>query len=499
MKDTTTNIFYHLLMGKQPPAVEDLRIRCEGMRELKILEDACKLAAYRHYRETVLIEAHDAYHREPFYDCRTRRPRKRPFALGETDLLRALLANEPQLVRETFLSNITDITTHLDKEIHYWQDIVKNFDPQVVPTALDLRWGRRWALALINRPEKIISTEGWAGSVVDAVVDAARIWDMHYMEGIISKSEAEANVRSTLNKTLKWELRYVPAAYYNPTNLLAEMEDRTKEGPGILIVGKRGSGLFSLMMTFVYRLLYDTSYHRLKDYSVVYAGPFSHIPSIEFIEQERDYPSLYGFAYDLTEVEGGPAWSFCSPKHQLSERAGNTVRILRLLSEKAITSRDHFMILTVDSDELITILETLPATKNFSQIYVPPIEDIDLLPILLAKLPQLVDNHTYHCSLNLLIRMIYQLAIAHPDKLSAREIGNLLLNPPDPDAWDLGLLSPYVTTYLSHISLKHYYQGVKSSKKYEWFCDRFVGGQDNLTQLLNGEKLLKEMCSLKIG
>ena len=66
MKDTTTNIFYHLLLGKQPPVVEDLRIRCEGTRELKILEDACKLAAYRHYRETVLIEAHKAYYREPF-------------------------------------------------------------------------------------------------------------------------------------------------------------------------------------------------------------------------------------------------------------------------------------------------------------------------------------------------------------------------------------------------------------------------------------------------
>ena len=474
MKDTTTNIFYHLLMGKQPPAVEDLRIRCEGMRELKILEDACKLAAYRHYRETVLIEAHDAYHREPFYDCRTRRPRKRPFALGETDLLRALLANEPQLVRETFLSNITDITTHLDKEIHYWQDIVKNFDPQVVPTALDLRWGRRWALALINRPEKIISTEGWAGSVVDAVVDAARIWDMHYMEGIISKSEAETKVRTTLNKTLKWEFRYVPAAYYNPTNLLAEIEDRTKEGPGILIVGKRGSGLFSLMMTFVYRLLYDTSYHRLRDYSVVYAGPFSHVPSIEFLEQERDYPCLYGFAYDLTD---------------------NTDRILRLLSEKAITSRDHFMMLMVDSDELNTVLETLPATRNFSQIYVPPIEDLDLLPILLAKLPSLVDSHTYNCNLNLIIKVIYQSALAHPDKLSAREIGKLLLNPPDQDRFDLGLLSPYVKTYISHFSLKAYYQGSESSKKYGWFCDRFVGGQDNLIQLLNGEKLLKEMCS----
>ena len=58
MEDRTTNIFYHLLMGKQPPAIDDIRIRCEGMRELKILDDACKLAAYRHYRETVLIEAH---------------------------------------------------------------------------------------------------------------------------------------------------------------------------------------------------------------------------------------------------------------------------------------------------------------------------------------------------------------------------------------------------------------------------------------------------------
>jgi len=99
MDDTTTNIFYHPLMGKRPPAVEDLRIRCEGTQELKILEDTCKLAAYRHYRETVLIEAHEAYYREPFYDCRTRQPEKRPFALGETDLLRALLANEPQLIR----------------------------------------------------------------------------------------------------------------------------------------------------------------------------------------------------------------------------------------------------------------------------------------------------------------------------------------------------------------------------------------------------------------
>jgi len=495
MKDTTTNIFYHLLMGKQPPAVEDLRIRCEGMRELKILEDACKLAAYRNYRETVLIEAHDAYYREPFYDCRTRAPKKRPFALGETDLLRALLANEPQLIRETYLSNIKEITTDLDKEIHYWQDIIKNFDPQVVPTALDLRWGRRWTLALMNRPEKIISTEGWAGSVVDAFVDAARIWDKHYMEGIISKSEAETKVRTTLNKTLKWEFRYVPAAYYNPTNLLAEIEDRTKEGPGILVVGKRGSGLFSLMMTFVYRLLYDTSYHRLRDYSVVYAGPFSQIPSMEYLEEDREYPCLYGLANDITEDQGGPAWSFCSSKYHLSERADNTVRILRLLSEKAITSREHFMILTVDYEELDTVLETLPATRNFTQIYVPPIDDLDLLPILLAKLPYLVDSHTYNCNLNLLIKVIYQSALAHPDKLSAREIGKLLLNPPDQDRFDLGLLSPYVKTSISHFSLKAYYQGSESSKKYGWFCDRFVGGQDNLIQLLNGEKLLKEMCS----
>jgi len=40
--------------------------------------------------------------------------------------------------------------------------------------------------------------------MVDAFVDAARIWDKHYMEGIISKSEAETKVRTTLNKTLKW-------------------------------------------------------------------------------------------------------------------------------------------------------------------------------------------------------------------------------------------------------------------------------------------------------
>ena len=524
MKDTTTNMFYHPLTGKQPPAVEDLKIRCEGMRELKILEDACKLAAYRHYRETALIEAHDAYYLEPFYDCRTRKPKKRPFALGETDLLRALLSNEPQLINEIFLCKIQQIqgvTPDFERDVYYWQQIVKDLDSQVIPVNLDHRWGRRWGLALMREPGKMISMETWAGSVVDSVINTARRWDKAYAEGLIARNELELMVRYTLTKTLKWELRRIPAAFYNRENLLTEIEDGTKEGPGILIVGKRGSGLIALMMTFVYRLIYDSSYHRLRDYSVVYAGDFSQIPSIEllegylkgggtsatsipyfpnipgveFLEEEREYPCLYGLAHDLTEAEGGPAWSFCSPKYQSSERAGNTVRILRLLSEKAITSRDHFMILTVDSDELSTILETLPATKNFSQIYVPQIEDVDLLPILLAKFPQLVDNHTHHCSLNLIIRMIYQLAIAHPDKLSAWEIGRLLLNPPHPDAWDLGLLSPYVTSNLSHISLKHYYQGVKSSKKYEWFCDRFVGGQDNLTQLLNGEKLLKEMCS----
>jgi len=249
------------------------------------------------------------------------------------------------------------------------------------------------------------------------------------------------------------------------------------------------------MMTFVYRLFYDTSYHRLRDYSVVYAGPFSQIPSMEYLEEDREYPCLYGLANNITEDQGGPAWSFCSLKYHLSERADNTVRILHLLSEKAITSREHFMILTVDYEELDTVLETLPATKNFSQIYVPPIEDIDLLPILLAKLPYLVDSHTYNCNLNLLIKVIYQLAIAHPDKLSAREIGKLLLNPPDQDRFDLGLLSPYVETYISHFSLKGYYQESESSKKYGWFCDRFVGGRDNLIQLMNGEKILKEMCS----
>ena len=91
--------------------------------------------------------------------------------------------------------------------------------------------------------------------------------------------------------------------------------------------------------------------------------------------------------------------------------------------------------------------------------------------------------------------MIYQLAIAHPDQLSVREIEQLLLNPPDPDASNLGLLSPFVKAYFTHIVLKHYYQGVKSSKEYEWFCDRFIGTQENLSLLINSEKLLKEMCS----
>lgn len=494
MEDTTTNIFYHLLMGKQPPAIEDLRIRCEGMRELKILEDACKLAAYRHYRETVLIEAHDAYYREPLYDFRTRRPKKRPFALGETDLLRSLMANEPQLIRETFLSNTQDTTTDLEQDIHYWQHIVKNFDLKALPANLDLRWGRRWALALMRRPEKMISMGTWAGSVADAVIDAARIWDVEYMEGVISKRESWIKVRNILNKTLGWELHGVPAAYYNPKNLLTEIEERTKEGPGILIIGKRGSGLSSLMMTFVYRLIYDSSYHRLRDYSVVYAGPFSNVPSTEHLEEEREHPCMYGFDCDITEEQGVPAWSFCSSKHQSSERAENTVRILRLLSEKAITSRDHFMILTVDSEELDTVLETLPATKNFSQLHVPPLEDLDVLPILVAKLPYLVDSHTYNCDLNLLVKVIYQLAINHPDKLSVREIGNLLLRPPDQDAFDLGLLSPYLKTYITRFSLKNYYHGSKDSEKYKSFCDRFVGSQENLIQLMNGEKILREMC-----
>ncbi len=496
MEETTTSIFYHPLMGKQPPSIENLRIRCEGMKELKILEDACKLAAYRQYRETVLLEAYDAYHREPFHGYCLRKPKKRPFALTETDLLRALLANEPHLIKKTFLNEIQVVIKGFDQDVYYWQHIIKNFDLQTLPLNLDLRWGRRWALALMRVPEKIISMETWAGSVVDAVITAARGWDMDYMKGFITKKECELRVRYSLNKTLKWKLPCIPAAYYNRENLLSAIEERTKEGPGILLVGKRGSGLFSLMKTFAYRLIYDMSDHPLRDYSaVVYAGTFSHISSIECIEEAREFPCLYGSTCDITEEEVGSTCGFCSPEHQLSERAENTDRILRLLSETSRTSQCCLMMLTVDPEELDTLLEAVPATKNFSQIHVPPLEDPDLLPILLAKLPYLVDNLTDNCDLNLLVRIVYQLAIAHPDKLSAYEIGRLLLNPPDPDACDLGLLSPYVKTKFSHVYLKRYYQGVKSSKKYGWFCDRFIGSQDNLTQLIEGEKVLKEMCA----
>src|SRR3990172_921732 len=289
MKDTTTNIFYHLLMGKQPPAVEDLRIRCEGMRELKILEDACRFAAYRHYRETVLSEAHDACNREPLFDYYMRKPNKRPFALDETDLLRALLANEPQLIKEIFLCQIQDIAPDFDQDVYYWQQILKNLDSQAIPVNLDLRWGRRWALALMRDSGKMISMETWAGSVVDSVINTAGRWEMAYREGLIAKNELEFKIRNTLHNTLKWELRCIPAAFYNRESLLTKMEEETKEGPGVLIVGKRGSGLSSLMMTFVYRLIYDASYHRLRDYSVVYAGDFSHIPSMKYLEEEREY------------------------------------------------------------------------------------------------------------------------------------------------------------------------------------------------------------------
>ena len=490
---------YHPLLNVQLPTVADLRSRCSDSESIEVLDVACQLATVRCSRFNDVRVASEDYSADPYIDEQLKLGSAPELVVTETDIIRALMACQHAYLEKALFE--TTSTSMQPSEgffsgAKHWKSVIESCMPEKLPTVVSKGWSRRWSLLFMENPDQKIGLSTWLLSVMDVIPpNFSNLW----CSGLITGSESQTKMEIAFHRYLKslhdptqWNFPESPPAYFDRHGLLKAANDLLATSHGIFLIGPDYDTLRSLLRAISWNVNYCPQYQALDEIQE-YGGRYFSPESFSLKVGPGSLASVFALIGNVPAGVGGPTWCIDPEEVAFASLVNESLGFFRWLTKQDIDSKVRFVIMMTD-DEWSTLVREVPKVEEIPKIYVPGLEERDLVPTLLADLPAILDRHRCRVTLGLLLNFLFQTAQTNPEFLSdihANKFGSLIRHQ---DA-DLGLLniSPFQEQHKTPfnrldsssfpITIRNRVAQKMISESGEFFA-RYIGNSENLDALI---------------
>lgn len=317
-----------------------------------------------------------------------------PPTLQPVDLLRALLATEPQLLAEI----VPTPNGHLRESAAHWKDVLASAPTGDCPP-LDFAWARRWSLADVRHGYPCVDVPYLLASLGYAVLGLLVALSKLVDEDLASEREVLRRcVESARRASGDRLFEPLVPAYLDRHDGIRAMDRALDEHHGVLIVGNEETGRTSLLEAWLRRLSASSRPAPLAD-AQIWQNPFDQ-PWIEQAKQVEQViasratvlaltPKGRRVFYDPREEDplrtddAAPSrlWSY---EPEYAAGALESDLIARCAEWASEPWKQVYLAIVVTPEERERLVERVPLIAQFPAIEVPPYDSLDHLPIWLC-------------------------------------------------------------------------------------------------------------------
>ena len=508
--------YYHPLLNVPLPSIDDLKTRCVDNESSDLLVAAGQLASYRLNRLAAVTQGYNGYLSEMNLVSMHSRPLtgEADPHLTELDLVRAFMGRQAGLLRECiFYDGLLPAYAMSDRFAEacaHWHSILATNTAEVVTQSISSRWSRRWALWLLEYPDRQIDIKMLLSAVIEKIPPN---WCSGYCDGILMASEALLGMKKSFFTQLCLEsnlsissLPTVDRAYFDRHSLLAQADELFDKNCGIVVLSDDDNARRDIVRAIAGNDCYDEKLTNLKLIKGSGGNYFTawHKERLRSSQSENE-PTVYAYLGNIPTGVGGPAWFFNCGDEKIGPLAEATIDFFQQLAELGYRDNIRFVI-AMSKDELRELSRVLPSVKNFAVLSIPDMDDRDVVPYYMSFLPEIVDRYNCQVPIGTLLDFLYQTARLNPKLLSmanAREFPFYI----KPDNEGLGLLaySPYkaedktpFTLFFTprRISKNSLQKLLKTSRD---FFTKYIGDLTELVAIKHLHETITELNDTQLG